>query len=79
MAFASIVRALQRSPLTEEFLGRLDRDRQLIFSGAAQLPKAFTISALAQARGRSHPGQTSIVIQNGVFGIRHRLGRSKNR
>ncbi|MFG3818014.1 transcription-repair coupling factor [Limnothrix redekei] len=53
MAFTSIVRALQRSPLTEEFLGRLDRDRQLIFSGAAQLPKAFTISALAQARGRS--------------------------
>jgi transcription-repair coupling factor (superfamily II helicase) len=53
MAFASIVRALQRSPLTEEFLARLDRDRHLILTGAAQLPKAFAIASLAQARGRS--------------------------
>ncbi len=50
MAFSSIVRALGRSPLTQEFVAKLQQKRHLSFNGAARLPKGLVASALAQTQ-----------------------------
>jgi transcription-repair coupling factor (superfamily II helicase) len=52
MAFSSIVRALGRSPLTQEFVTKLQQQRYLYLNGAARLPKGLVASALAQAQER---------------------------
>ncbi|NMF82757.1 transcription-repair coupling factor [Nodosilinea sp. P-1105] len=52
MAFSSITRALQRSPLTSELLGKLDQQGQLILNGVSRFPKGLIASALAQAQDR---------------------------
>jgi len=51
MAFSSIVRALGRSPLTAEFLTKLNRQRVLHLNGVPRLPKGLVVSALAQTEG----------------------------
>lgn len=48
MAFSSIVRALGRSPLTEELLAKLQQQQTLTLNGVARLPKGLVTSALAQ-------------------------------
>jgi transcription-repair coupling factor (superfamily II helicase) len=48
MTFSSIVRALGRSPLTTELLGKLTQQRQVKLSGVARLPKGLVASTLAQ-------------------------------
>jgi transcription-repair coupling factor (superfamily II helicase) len=52
MAFSSITRALQRSPLTGELLTKLDQQGLLVLNGVARLPKGLVASALAQAQNR---------------------------
>ncbi|MEH2079085.1 MAG: transcription-repair coupling factor [Nostoc sp.] len=52
MSFSSIVRALARSPLTTEFLSKLNRQQQLRLNGVPRLPKGLVASALAQATGK---------------------------
>ncbi len=48
MAFSSIVRALARSPLTTEFISKLNRQQELRLNGIPRLPKGLVASALAQ-------------------------------
>ena len=50
MAFSSLIHTLQRSPLTEEFLTRWERQGQLYFTGASRLVKGLVSSALVQSR-----------------------------
>ncbi|MEH2388334.1 MAG: transcription-repair coupling factor [Nostoc sp.] len=52
MSFSSIVRALGRSPLTTEFISKLNRQQELRLNGIPRLPKALVASALAQAMGK---------------------------
>ncbi|MHC5725612.1 MAG: transcription-repair coupling factor, partial [Nostoc sp.] len=52
MSFSSIVRALGRSPLTTEFISKLNRQQQLRLNGIPRLPKALVASALARAMGK---------------------------
>ncbi|MEH2324427.1 MAG: transcription-repair coupling factor [Nostoc sp.] len=52
MSFSSIVRALARSPLTTEFISKLNRQQELRLNGVARLPKGLVASALAQATGK---------------------------
>ncbi|MGF1516768.1 MAG: transcription-repair coupling factor [Nodosilinea sp.] len=52
MAFSSITRALQRSPLTGELLTKLDQQGRLVLNGVARLPKGLVSSALALAQNR---------------------------
>jgi transcription-repair coupling factor (superfamily II helicase) len=53
MAFSSIVRALGRSPLTTEFISKLNRQKDLHLNGIPRLPKGLLASALAQAEGQN--------------------------
>jgi transcription-repair coupling factor (superfamily II helicase) len=48
MTFSSIIRALGRSPLTNEILTKLDRQQHLRLSGVPRLPKGLVASAIAQ-------------------------------
>jgi transcription-repair coupling factor (superfamily II helicase) len=47
MAFSSIVRALARSPLTAEFISKLNKQQELRLNGISRLPKGLVASALA--------------------------------
>jgi transcription-repair coupling factor (superfamily II helicase) len=51
MAFSSIIRTLERSPLTGELLSKLNRQSSLHLNGIARLPKGLVSSAIAQAAG----------------------------
>ncbi|MBW4642298.1 MAG: transcription-repair coupling factor [Goleter apudmare HA4340-LM2] len=53
MAFSSIVRALARSPLTTEFLSKLNRQQELRLNGLPRFPKGLVASALAQNSDRN--------------------------
>ncbi|MEQ8754137.1 MAG: transcription-repair coupling factor [Coleofasciculus sp. G1-WW12-02] len=53
MAFSSIIRTLERSPLTSELLSKLNRQSSLHLNGIARLPKGLVSSAIAQAAGRN--------------------------
>ena len=48
MAFSSVIRALGRSPLATELLGKLEQQGNLKLSGLARLPKGLIASTLAQ-------------------------------
>ncbi|MEH2235677.1 transcription-repair coupling factor [Nostoc sp.] len=52
MSFSSIVRALARSPLTTEFISKLNRQQELRLNGISRLPKGLVASALARATGK---------------------------
>ena len=49
MAFSSIIRALERSPLTGELLSKLNRTSSLHLNGIPRLPKGLVASALSKA------------------------------
>src|ERR687886_1799269 len=49
MAFSSIIRALERSPLTGELLSKLNRASSLHLNGVSRLPKGLVASALSKA------------------------------
>lgn len=53
MAFSSIVRALGRSPLTQELLVKLNQQQHLTLNGIPRLPKGLIASALAQTNQRN--------------------------
>lgn len=53
MAFSSIIRTLERSPLTGELLSKLNRHHTLHLNGVPRLPKGLVASALAHAGGRN--------------------------
>ncbi|HBE17189.1 MAG TPA: transcription-repair coupling factor [Cyanobacteria bacterium UBA11149] len=53
MALSSIVRNLQRAPLTNELLTKLNRQEFLHLNGIGRLPKGLVTSALAKASGRN--------------------------
>jgi transcription-repair coupling factor (superfamily II helicase) len=53
MAFSSIVRVLERSPLTHELVLKLNRQQELLLSGVPRLPKGLVASALAKKEGRN--------------------------
>jgi transcription-repair coupling factor (superfamily II helicase) len=50
MAFSSIIRTLERSPLTSELLSKLNRQQSLHLNGVPRLPKGLVASAMAKAR-----------------------------
>lgn len=52
MAFSSVTRALERSPLTGELLTKLEQQGSLTLNGAARLPKGLVSSALAHSQDR---------------------------
>ncbi|MEH2249508.1 transcription-repair coupling factor [Nostoc sp.] len=52
MSFSSIVRSLARSPLTTEFISKLNRQQELRLNGIPRLPKALVASGLARAMGK---------------------------
>ncbi|MEP0872314.1 transcription-repair coupling factor [Trichocoleus desertorum AS-A10] len=53
MAFSSIIRALGRSPLTNELLAKLKQQQLLKLNGVSRIPKGLVASALAQAGPRN--------------------------
>ncbi|MEH1943732.1 MAG: transcription-repair coupling factor [Nostoc sp.] len=53
MSFSSIVRALGRSPLTTEFISKLNRQQELRLNGLPRLPKGLVASALAQSQSKN--------------------------
>ncbi|PAX53032.1 transcription-repair coupling factor [Brunnivagina elsteri] len=53
MAFSSIVRALGRSPLTNELLTKLNKQQDIYLNGIARLPKGLVSSALAKSQGQN--------------------------
>ena len=53
MPFSSIIRALERSPLTGELLAVLNRSSSLQLNGVSRLPKGLVASALAKASSRN--------------------------
>ncbi|MGG6297352.1 transcription-repair coupling factor [Leptolyngbya sp. AN02str] len=52
MAFSSIVRAMGRSPLTQELITKLAQQRSLELNGIARIPKGLVASTLAQVQQR---------------------------
>ncbi|MGD1907360.1 MAG: DEAD/DEAH box helicase [Leptolyngbyaceae cyanobacterium] len=50
MAFSSVIRAMGRSPLTQDLLGKLEKNAPLQLNGIARLPKGLVASALAQQK-----------------------------
>jgi transcription-repair coupling factor (superfamily II helicase) len=52
MAFSSVTRTLERSPLTSELLTKLEQQGCLTLNGAARLPKGLVSSALAHSQNR---------------------------
>jgi transcription-repair coupling factor (superfamily II helicase) len=53
MAFASVVRRIETSPLTKELLTKLDQGQSLLLNGIPRLPKGIVCSSLAQAANKS--------------------------
>ncbi|MCU0532631.1 MAG: transcription-repair coupling factor [Hydrococcus sp. Prado102] len=53
MTFSSVIRALGRSPLTQELLLKLKQKRSILLSGVPRLPKGLVASSLAQAQGNN--------------------------
>jgi transcription-repair coupling factor (superfamily II helicase) len=52
MAFESVIRALSRSPLTQDLLNKLHAQSALHLNGIPRLPKGLVASALSQPQGR---------------------------
>ncbi|AFY79097.1 transcription-repair coupling factor Mfd [Pleurocapsa sp. PCC 7327] len=53
MTLESVVRALARSPLTQELLQKLNQQRSLLLSGMPRLPKGLVASSLAQSQDKN--------------------------
>ncbi|MBW4649838.1 MAG: transcription-repair coupling factor [Kastovskya adunca ATA6-11-RM4] len=53
MAFSSIIRTLERSPLTKELLSKLHQQQVLRLTGIPRLPKGLVASALAKAQAQN--------------------------
>ena len=53
MAFASVVRAVEKSPLTRELATKLDKNGSLLLNGISRLPKGIVASGLAKATDKN--------------------------
>ncbi len=53
MAFASVVRAIEKSPLTKELITKLDKGQSLLLNGIPRLPKGIVSSSLAKAEAKN--------------------------
>ena len=53
MAFASVVRAIEKSPLTKELITKLDKGQSLLLNGIPRLPKGIVSSSLAKAENNN--------------------------
>jgi transcription-repair coupling factor (superfamily II helicase) len=53
MAFASVVRSIEKSPLTLELIQKLNQTKTLAITGASRLPKGLVSSALAHTEGNN--------------------------
>ena len=53
MALASVVRAIEKSPLTRELLTKLSKGQSLLLSGISRVPKGLVASSLAQAQHKN--------------------------
>ena len=53
MAFASVVRAVEKSPLTKELVTKLKKNGSLLLSGIARLPKGIVASGLAKTAAQN--------------------------
>ena len=53
MAFASVVRTIEKSPLTRELLTKLDKGQSLLLNGIPRLPKGIISSSLAKAKDKN--------------------------
>lgn len=53
MAFSSIIRTLERSPLTKELGAKLNQQKSLYLNGAPRLPKGIVTSSLARAESKN--------------------------
>ncbi|MGD1938784.1 MAG: transcription-repair coupling factor [Cyanophyceae cyanobacterium] len=69
MAFSSLIHTLQRSPLTDEFLTRWERQNQLYFTGASRLVKGLVASALAQKQERPMVVVTATLEEAGRWAV----------
>ena len=53
MAFASVVRAVEKSPLTRELLAKLSKGQSLLLNGIPRVPKGIVSSCLARAEAKN--------------------------
>ncbi|MDJ0680682.1 MAG: transcription-repair coupling factor [Xenococcaceae cyanobacterium MO_167.B52] len=53
MTFASVVRAVEKSPLTKELVTKLDKNDSLLLNGIARLPKGIVASGLAKVTDKN--------------------------
>ncbi len=53
MALTSVVRALEKSPLTRELLTKLSKGQSLLLNGIPRVPKGLVASSLAQAEHKN--------------------------
>ena len=53
MAFSSVIRTLERSPLTKEICAKLHQQKYLYLNGAPRLPKGIVTSSLARAESKN--------------------------
>ncbi len=53
MAFASVVKAIEKSPLTNELIQKLNQNQTLALTGVSRLPKGLVASALARVQNNN--------------------------
>jgi transcription-repair coupling factor (superfamily II helicase) len=53
MPFSSVIRTIERSPLTNELIRKLEQKQHLYLNGIPRLPKGIVASSLAQAQGKN--------------------------
>ena len=53
MALTSVVRAIEKSPLTRELLAKLSKGKSLLLNGIPRVPKGLVASSLAQAENKN--------------------------
>ncbi|KAB0240700.1 transcription-repair coupling factor [Microcystis aeruginosa EAWAG127a] len=53
MTFASVIRNIEKSPLTSELIQKLDKNGNLTLTGLARLPKGLISTAFARCQGKN--------------------------
>jgi transcription-repair coupling factor (superfamily II helicase) len=52
MTFASVIRNIEKSPLTAELIQKLEKNGNLTLTGLARLPKGLISTAFARCQGK---------------------------
>jgi len=53
MTFASVIRNIEKSPLTAELIQKLEKNGNLTLTGLARLPKGLISTAFARCQGKN--------------------------